>query len=156
MKGGITLFEFKCFHIVDYIDEWIPKRYIAETSGKAKYQHARYLHNELNYGDDIWDMLKDMKVKKVGCASISYFFNDNDTWERVKKWRNLDFAYLGMEVDVCGKKGIIVGGNSGLNLQVVFDFDKGKPWIDNCHPWYETTYFDRDENIVADYKQRKD
>jgi len=146
------MFEYKCFHD-DYGDEWIPKTYLAEKPSKAKYQHACYLYRELNFGDSIWDMLKNIKVKKVGSANITYFFKDNDTWESTKKWRGLDFAYLGMTVDVCGKKGVIVGGNRSLNLNVLFDYSKETQRIDNCHPWYETTFYDNKGDIIRDYKK---
>jgi hypothetical protein len=59
-----------------------------------------------------------------------------------------------MEVDVSGKRGVIVGGNSSLNLQVLFDFEK-QPYTANCHPWYETVYYDNNGNIVADYREGK-
>jgi hypothetical protein len=147
------MFEYECYHD-DYGDKWIPKRYIAETPGKAKYQHAEYLHNELNYGYGIFDMLKKMMVRKIGPANIYFYFKDNDTWENVKKSRNIEFAYLGMEVDVCGKRGVIVAGNSGLNLNVLFNYGTKQQYIDNCHPWYETVYYDVKGNVLADYREK--
>ena len=148
------MFEFECWHD-DYGDKWIPKKYLAETPSKAKYQHADFLYNELEYGHSVFEMLRKMRVRKIGPAHIGVYFKDNETWESVKKHRNIQFAYLGMEVEVCNKKGFIVGGNSALNLDVIFNFDTSQQYISNCHPWYETVYYDNKGNVLADYREKK-
>ena len=96
-----------------------------------------------------------MRVRKIGPVSIQFYFNYNDTWENTKKWRNLDFAELGMEVDVCGKRGVIVGGNCSLNLDVIFNYGTKQQYIDNCHAYYETVYYDKEGHILADYREPK-
>lgn len=76
-------------------------------------------------------------------------FGDKKQFDRMCDLRGITFAYQGMKMEVCGKSGIIVGSNSSLNLQVAFD---NEPWeTANCHPHYETIYYDKDGNVVANY-----
>jgi hypothetical protein len=58
-----------------------------------------------------------------------------------------------MRIQVVDRMGTIVGGNSSMNLNVVFD---GQWFTRNCHPWYETVYYDNYGNIVADYRKKKE
>ena len=55
-----------------------------------------------------------------------------------------------MRISVNGKLGTIVGGNDGLNLDVVMD---GNWHTSNCHPWWETIYYDNNKNVLADYRE---
>ena len=72
----------------------------------------------------------------------------------MKRCRNIEFAFIGQMVEVSGHVGTIVGANSSANLDVVFanhaKWGKGKH---NCHPFYETRYFDKHGNVVADYRK---
>lgn len=74
----------------------------------------------------------------------------------MKRCRGIDFARIGMQVEVDGDMGTIVGMNSSANLDVVFvnqlKFGKGKS---NCHPTWQTRYFDADGNVIADYREPK-
>lgn len=74
----------------------------------------------------------------------------------MKRCRGIDFARIGMQVEVAGHMGTIVGMNSGANLDVVFvnqlKFGKGKS---NCHPTWQTRYFDADGKVIADYRTNK-
>lgn len=71
----------------------------------------------------------------------------------MKRCRGIDFARIGMQVEVDGDMGTIAGMNSSANLDVVFvnqlKYGKGKH---NCHPTWEICYFDADGNLVADYR----
>jgi hypothetical protein len=76
------------------------------------------------------------------------------TLEYVKKQRGLDFLEIGMRVELAydktKKQGVIKGGNSSGNIDVLFDGEK-KP--DNCHPTWAMKYFDKEGNVIADYPQ---
>jgi hypothetical protein len=56
-----------------------------------------------------------------------------------------------MSVDVDGKMGTITGGNSSMNIQVRF---AGRRYSSNCHPTWETTYYQGGQ-VIADYKKPK-
>ena len=144
------MFEFECWHENADGDKWCPQRYIAETSSKAKSQHYQYLQDGL-WEDDFFTVVKGMRCRKIGRASIACLFGDYEQFERIKEHRGIDFAFQGMRIQVDGKMGTIVGGNSSQNIDVVFD---GFWWKDNCHPWYETVYFDNKGNILADYRAK--
>lgn len=119
---------------------------IGETAGKAKYDY--YLDIA-----DLVDGFRDFLKRVLSCKKLRRFsprdlFGDKGQFDRMTGMRGIEFAYRGMKVEVCGKPGVIVGSNSSLNLDVVFD---GQYHKSNCHPWYETRYFDRKGNVVADY-----
>ena len=74
----------------------------------------------------------------------------------MKRCRGIDFARIGMQVEVDGDMGTIAGMNSSANLDVVFvnqlKYGKGKH---NCHPTWEVCYFDADGKVVADYRSKQ-
>lgn len=73
--------------------------------------------------------------------------------------RGMDWARIGMMVEVDGELGTIRGMNSSANIDVEFvnQLKMGKG-THNCHPWWETRYFDADGKIIKDYteSQRKE
>jgi len=121
---------------------------IAATPGKAKYQFFR--------GHEIGDMIEfgDF-VKKVKCHLVHKFKVEDlftphiEEFERMKKSRGIEFAYLGMRVEMNGKKGTIVG-YYGMNLLICLD---GNWWGDNCHPWWKMKYFDNDGNLIKEFTE---
>lgn len=64
--------------------------------------------------------------------------------------RGIDFAHIGMMVEVDGDIGTIAGMNSSANLDVVFanklKYGNG---TSNCHPFWRVKYFGADGNIIA-------
>ncbi len=70
--------------------------------------------------------------------------------EQVRKKRHLPFLRRGLIVDVKGTRGVVTRGKSSLNIQVRFNREKQSY---NCHPTWETTYYDYNGNIIADYKR---
>ena len=70
----------------------------------------------------------------------------------MKRCRGIEFARLGMMVEVDGHLGTIVGINRSANLDVVFanqlKFGKGKS---NCHPTWRTKYFDENGLLIKEY-----
>jgi len=75
----------------------------------------------------------------------------------MKRCRGIEFAQIGMQVEVAGERGTIEGMNSSGNLDVVFanrlKYGKAKR---NCHPTWETRYFDVNGGVIADYRTVKD
>lgn len=120
----------------------------AETASKARYQFYRSLDSDYPYSD----FFKDIKTKVIGKFKISQLFNNYniEDFDKMKKYRNIDFIYQGMKINVCGKDGIIVGYNSGMNLDVVFN---NNIYTDNCHPHWETTYYDINNKIIKCFKK---
>lgn len=75
----------------------------------------------------------------------------------MKRCRGIDFARIGMQVEVDGNMGTIVGMNRSANLDVRFvnELKYGKG-VQNCHPTWETRYFDAAGNVIADYRQNRE
>lgn len=145
------MYEFECWHENSCGDKWCVQRYIAESAAKAKAQHYHYLQDGL-WEDDFFTVVKGMKCRKIGKASVVAFFGDHDQFERITKARGIKFAYQGMRIQVEGKLGTIVGGNDSMNLDVVFD---GQWFTSNCHPWWKTVYFDNNGDVLADYREKR-
>lgn len=74
--------------------------------------------------------------------------------EDMKRLRGIDFARLGMLVEVSGDSGTIVGMNRSANLDVVFaNQQKHGKRPHNCHPTWEIAYFNENNEIIADYRK---
>lgn len=131
-------------------DTWGRRTVVAETAGKAKYEHFRYM-------SEFWDIefrefLKHVTCRKVGLASARSFFGNKEQYERNCEYLNIPFAYQGMRIEVAEKMGTIVGSNSCCNLDVVFG---GRWHAENCHPWWETRYFAEAGNVIKDYREQQ-
>lgn len=68
--------------------------------------------------------------------------------EDMVRMRGMDWVRLGMQVEVDGKPGTI-RGTHGANLAVVF---KGQHYRSNCHPTWETRYFNTRGEVIANYR----
>lgn len=72
--------------------------------------------------------------------------------EDMKRCRGIDFARIGMMVEVDGAIGTITGMNGSANLDVKFanqlKFGKG---AHNCHPMWKIKYFNNAGELIADY-----
>lgn len=147
-KGATAMFEWQL--AIKGEETWGRWTVVAETAGKAKYKHFQYMR-------EFWDVefqefLKYVTCRKVGPASAKSFFGNKEQFERNCIYRNIPFAYQGMRIEVAGKMGTIVGSNNSCNLDVVFD---GRWYAENCHPWWETRYFDESGHVVKDYREKK-
>ncbi|PFM49596.1 hypothetical protein COJ45_07055 [Bacillus cereus] len=72
----------------------------------------------------------------------------------IAKKRNMPFLKRGMKVVVDGNKGRVTSGNRSGNINVVFeDAEKYGKHSHNCHPKWETVYFDKEGEVIADYRE---
>jgi len=132
-----------------YLLEWngFTHNIVAETASKARYQYWTIIH-------DCYDISFGGFLKRVTCKLLNKFhykdlFTSNiEDFKDTLSRRGIEFAHLGMRVEVNGKPGVIVGSNRSLNLDVCFD---GQHWKENCHPWWMIKYFDNYGNLVKEY-----
>lgn len=73
------------------------------------------------------------------------------------RMRGIDFARIGMQIEVAGDLGTITGttamsGNLAVRFTNALKYGKGSH---NCHPTWETRYFDKDGNVIANYRKGK-
>lgn len=73
--------------------------------------------------------------------------------ENVKKWRFMPWLKYLMAVEVNGKMGRVTGANSSLNINVKFDNIEDQHYNGNCHPHWETRYFNKEGKVIADYRE---
>lgn len=70
----------------------------------------------------------------------------------MKRCRGIDFARIGMMVEVYGDVGTIVGMNGSANLDVVFaNQQKYGKHKHNCHPTCSVRYFDGEGKVIAEF-----
>lgn len=70
--------------------------------------------------------------------------------------RGIEFAQLGMMVEVNGDMGTIEGFNGSANLDVRFTNQlKHRPGLHNCHPTWNVKYFDKDGKAIAHFDDCK-
>lgn len=120
---------------------------IAETPGKAKYNYWNTLTEccEIEFSK----FIKIVKCKLLNKFSYKDLFTtDLESFERMKYYRGIEFAFLGMKVEMNGKPGRIVGSNRSLNLDICFD---GQNFKENCHPWWKMKYFDNNGNLIKEF-----
>lgn len=70
--------------------------------------------------------------------------------KNVKEKRSMPFLKRGMRVEVDEKMGVVTSGNDSLNINVRYD---GNNFSQNCHPKWETRYFDNKGTVIADYRK---
>lgn len=70
----------------------------------------------------------------------------------LKQYRDMPWIKLHMAIEVDGKRGVVTGENSNGNVNVRFDGEP-KHVRHNCHPKWQTVYYDESGNIVADYRK---
>jgi hypothetical protein len=68
----------------------------------------------------------------------------------VRTYRGMPWIKRGMVVIVAGKEGHVAGGHGGGNIAVKFPERRRTA---NCHPQWETVYYDKAGQIVADYRE---
>ena len=66
----------------------------------------------------------------------------DERFDRVAAYRGVDFAKIGMRVEVDGQPGVLVGSNSSANFNVLFTGGKFRGQTLNCHPNWMMRYFD--------------
>jgi len=71
--------------------------------------------------------------------------------EYIKNTRGLDFIKVGMKVKntYLNKEGIVKGGNSSGNLDVLFD---GENKTANVHPTWEMEYYNKEGELIKAFK----
>lgn len=123
--------------------------HIGTSHSQARYKFWREHSECLN---DYNKCFKYIKVKSLGAVKPEHYFGNQESFESMKKYRGLDFLQMGMIVDVEGKLGWVIGSNSSCNLDVMFEGEE-YPYS-NCHPHWETTYYDDKMNVIKDFKRK--
>lgn len=133
MEKSIELRSYECS-----LDGKHWSSYNALSRGKAKMEFWRDIDMDcIEYTD--------IKCRVLGSIYTS------DAFVRNAKYRNIEFAYCGMAVEVDGMKGVIVGHNDAANLDVLFINGKHKGQTLNCHPNWKITYFHKNGSIIKQF-----
>lgn len=138
MKKQGELKSYKCSLDGEY---WTT--FNATSYGDAKMQYLRHLD------DCCGDCYLAIRCRCTGAIYTSEEFKRN------ARYRNIEFAYCGMVIDIDGRKGIIVGHNDSANLYVLFTEGEYKGKVYNCHPNWKTTYYDSKGEIIKTFEVSK-
>lgn len=65
----------------------------------------------------------------------------------LKEFRGMTWIRQNMRVDVDGITGSVAGGFGG-NVAVKFP---DRDWVENCHPFWHTIYYNDDGTVIRDY-----
>ena len=115
--------------------------YNATSYGKAKSMFLQDLDGCCG------DCFRSIKCKKAGRPYTT------DEFKRNAEYRNVEFAYCGMVIDINGRKGVIVGHNDSANLNILFTEGEYKGKVLNCHPNWKTTYYDSKGEIIKSFNE---
>ena len=120
---------------------------IAKNYSSAKYKAFKKLELDeiYNYYDFI-NNCNDIKVNKINKASLSSLFGSDEELDYCRKYRNMPFLKLGMKVIVDSSLCYIIDGTSNL---IGYEVSSGE--CINFHPTWITTYYDENNNIIAEY-----
>lgn len=118
----------------------------AETPSKAKYRFFKINNIEDEYNIDLMEFSQNATCKLIIKDTIENLYTDKEEFERMKRSRNIEFAYQGMAIKVNGQNGIITG-NIGMNLAVCLE---GNNFNHNIHPHWKTKYF-KEDNLVKEF-----
>lgn len=88
----------------------------------------------------------------VGLDNLEQFYSKEKYFLRMCKFRKIEFAYMGMRVEIAGKMATIVG-NHKTDLLVVYD---GMPHESKADPRWEIIYFGKNGEIVRDWRKAKE
>ncbi len=70
--------------------------------------------------------------------------------EEVRRARHMPWLKRGMLIDMNGKRYRVTGGNSQMNINAK-PVDGGP--VGRLHPWWQTTYYGENGEVIADYKK---
>jgi len=135
------MFWFECWHIST---PECRRRIAAASRGKAKSSYRSF------YLDVDADCeFCDIRSKLVGPIESTEIVDPD--FQRTAEYRGVPFARLGMRITVAGDPGRIVGKNSSANFDVMFDGGPHSGLVLNCHPNWQTRYFDARGELLADF-----
>ncbi len=119
----------------------------ALSPGKAKYEYMRRIW-EVWGKDGTWNG-EPISFAILTCRRVGEFEPLSLRWTADN--RGLSFVHAGTLIEVDGERGVIVSGNDSGNFDVLFTAGKHKGLTLNCHPKWQTRYFDEDGNVSADF-----
>lgn len=120
----------------------------AATSAKAKYEHYLCI-------GELYEDFRHFLSNVESCTRLSFPAKriadvPSEDFIRTAIYRGVPLATPGMEVELRGEKGYIVGANHTMNFDIAFQ--RG---VWNCHPNYELVYFADDGSILYDFRAEK-
>lgn len=121
---------------------------VAETEERARFLYWQQFRTRF-ITIPMTEFMKFVRCENEGVLDIRQMFSAEKAFKKMQKFRKLDFAYMGMRVNVTGKWGTIIG-NWKTNLFILFDGEV-EPY--NCHPHWEIAYYDDEGNVVRDYQK---
>jgi len=127
--------ELRSYEVCIWQDHWTTIN--ALSPGKAKSQYWRSLDCDFPYTS--------IRVKKGGLPYTS------EEFKKRAKYRQVDFAYCGMAVQVDGNFGVIVGHNHSANFNILFTSGKNEGQVLGCHPNWKIEYFDKNGKSIKKF-----
>ncbi|MGQ7108377.1 hypothetical protein ACUN13_29560 [Bacillus cereus group sp. Bce041] len=98
------------------------------------------------------DFKRIVNCEYIGLDNLEQFYSKEKDFLRMCKFRKIEFAYMGMRVEIAGKMATIVG-NHKTDLLVVYD---GMSHESKADPRWEIIYFGENGEVVRDWRKAKE
>ncbi|MGG1340137.1 hypothetical protein ABE244_06065 [Bacillus toyonensis] len=109
-----------------------------------------YTHFKLNKTNMLFaDFKRWVICEQLGFDNIEQFFGSEAEFEKMCRYRRIEFAYMGMRVQIAGRMATIIGNNKS-DLAVIYD---NIPQVFAADPCWEVVYFDKNGKVIK--KRRK-
>ncbi|HGH7177566.1 TPA: hypothetical protein ACJMKJ_005210 [Bacillus wiedmannii] len=92
-----------------------------------------------------------VNCESLGLDNLEQFYSKEANFIRMCKYRKIEFARMGMRVQIAGQMATIVG-NHKSDLLVIYD---GFSYESKADPRWEIVYFDKNGEIIKDYRKLK-
>lgn len=130
------------------------KKHEMELAAHSEAQAVSMYYKEFkeNKTQMLFPVFKELvKCENLGLDNLEQFYVKEANFIKMCKYRKVEFARMGMRVQIAGKMATIVG-NHKSDLLVIYD---GFSYESKADPRWEIIYFDEAGAIIKDYRKEK-
>ncbi len=130
------------------------KKHEMEIAAHSEAQAVSMYYKEFkeNKTQILFPVFKELvKCENLGLDNLEQFYVKEANFIRMCKYRKIEFARMGMRVQIAGRMATIVG-NHKSDLLVIYD---GFSYASKADPRWQIVYFDEAGAIIKDFRKGK-
>lgn len=130
------------------------KKHKMEITANSEAQAISLYYKEFKFNKTnmlFADFKELVTCESLGLDNLEQFYSKESNFIKMCKFRKVEFARMGMRVQIAGKMATIVG-NHKSDLLVIYD---GFSYESKADPRWQIVYFDEDGAIVRDFRKEK-
>lgn len=130
------------------------KKHEMEITANSEAQAVSMYYKEFkdNKTNILFPIFKELvNCESLGLDNLEQFYSKESNFIKMCKYRKIEFARMGMRVQIAGKMATIVG-NYKSDLLVIYD---GFAFESKADPRWQIVYFDETGEIVRDFRKEK-